>query len=206
VSPVNWTQFRRKFGHLPFFATVMAQEQKTLSREADSSATLDAIPSHTLMSQLSEASANRRHALLLTFVENETRQVLGLSAEDVVDERAALSDMGLDSLMAVELKNRLSRQLTLSRPLPATLVFDYPTTAAITEFLLTGLLLADETVEVEEGAGENGRSSQSTSAEQSSSSSSDNIDETIDDLAALSDDEVDRLFAEMGLSEEPHDE
>ncbi len=132
---------------------------------------------------------------MLAFVEGETRQVLGLADGDAIAERAALSDMGLDSLMAVELKNRISSQLTLSRPLPATLVFDYPTTAAITDFLLESLAVAhttpvEETAEIEDEYEENGRSP---------------FDD-IDSLAALSDDEVDRLFAEIGFSEEPDDE
>ncbi|MCB8984309.1 MAG: SDR family NAD(P)-dependent oxidoreductase [Ardenticatenaceae bacterium] len=196
VMPVDWTNFRRKFGHLPFFADLMRQPEKAavVGETAVS-------PSHpNLMTQLAEAAANRRRAIMLAFVETETRQVLGLDESDALDERAALSDMGLDSLMAVELKNRLSTGLTLLRPLPATLVFDYPTTAAITEYLLENVALgssasADDDAPVAEEAEQpgNGRSPL------------DSLDD-IDALAALSDDEVDRLFAEMGFSEEPYDE
>ena len=46
-------------------------------------------------------------------------------------------DLGMDSLMAVQLRNALDRALELEkgRGLPATLMFDYPTIEAIAEFL-----------------------------------------------------------------------
>ena len=44
-------------------------------------------------------------------------------------------DFGIDSLSAVDLKNRL--QSALGIKIPATLVFDYPTVTAIRDYLLT---------------------------------------------------------------------
>jgi hypothetical protein len=43
--------------------------------------------------------------------------------------------------MAVELRSLLSAELGLSRSLPATLVFDYPTIAALTQYLADEVLL-----------------------------------------------------------------
>jgi aryl carrier-like protein len=50
-----------------------------------------------------------------------------------VDERTPLKDAGLDSLMAVELRNALTR--SVGRSLPATLLFDYPTLDALAQYL-----------------------------------------------------------------------
>ena len=50
--------------------------------------------------------------------------------------------MGLDSLMAVELRNQIGR--ALETRLPSTLVFDYPTIDALQAYLLAELFTADD--------------------------------------------------------------
>ena len=54
--------------------------------------------------------------------------------------RTVLKEVGLDSLMAVELRNNLAR--ATAQALPATLLFDYPTLDALTDHLMTLLSLA----------------------------------------------------------------
>jgi hypothetical protein len=49
-------------------------------------------------------------------------------------------DIGVDSLMAVELRNRLNKDLGLAESLPATLIFDYPTVQAIAQYLTKNVL------------------------------------------------------------------
>ena len=53
-----------------------------------------------------------------------------------LDRRSRLVELGLDSLMAVQLRDLLESGLGLGRVLPATLVFDYPTIEAVSRFLL----------------------------------------------------------------------
>ena len=56
-------------------------------------------------------------------------------------------DLGMDSLMAVEVRNRLAKQTGLS--VPATLVFDHPNLKAVSEWVLEALELADSSRKVE---------------------------------------------------------
>jgi hypothetical protein len=57
-------------------------------------------------------------------------------------------DIGVDSLMAVELRSRLSSGLGLAQTLPATLIFDYPTSEAIARYLLNDVLKLDDAAPV----------------------------------------------------------
>jgi aryl carrier-like protein len=57
-----------------------------------------------------------------------------------VDAGQPLHELGLDSLRAVELRNRLGAGLGLKRPLSATLLFDYPTLAAVADHLAREVL------------------------------------------------------------------
>jgi acyl transferase domain-containing protein/SAM-dependent methyltransferase/acyl carrier protein len=84
--------------------------------------------------------------LLTEFVLGNVARVLRLEPGALgTDQR--LMDLGVDSLMAVELRNLLMSGLQLERKLPATLIFDYPTVDAIVAFLASDVLRAQAAVE-----------------------------------------------------------
>ena len=87
---------------------------------------------------LQEVPQSERRELLLDIVVKEIAQVLRLGPGTLPKKRDRLMDLGMDSLMAVELRNRLSKLLGVDS-LPATLIFDYPTPDAIAGYLLTRL-------------------------------------------------------------------
>ncbi|HLH22063.1 MAG TPA: type I polyketide synthase [Chloroflexota bacterium] len=92
-------------------------------------------PAEALRQQLDEALPGERREILLNYVRRQLARVLRLTASQPIDRERRLMDLGLDSLMAVELGNRLRAGLGLDQKLPATLIFDYPTSDAIAGYL-----------------------------------------------------------------------
>ncbi|MFF2546605.1 SDR family NAD(P)-dependent oxidoreductase [Kitasatospora sp. NPDC058063] len=66
-----------------------------------------------------------QRALLLDLVVTHSASILGMSPGGIDDPRQLFRDHGVDSLTAIELRNRLNAATGLR--LPATLVFDFPT-------------------------------------------------------------------------------
>jgi acyl transferase domain-containing protein/acyl carrier protein len=92
----------------------------------------------SLARRLAGTPEGERGRVALELVRAEVAAVLGHAAPDAIDVKRAFNELGFDSLTAVELRNRLS--VASGVRLPATLVFDYPTTAALSEHLLTEIL------------------------------------------------------------------
>jgi acyl carrier protein len=86
-----------------------------------------------LAARLAGAHAGERATLIAQEVGRQAAQALGWGGDRQVPPTLALRDLGLDSLGALELRNALAA--ALGRPLPSTLLFDYPTVAAIVGFL-----------------------------------------------------------------------
>ncbi|MBB5140189.1 acyl transferase domain-containing protein/acyl carrier protein [Thermocatellispora tengchongensis] len=88
--------------------------------------------------RLAGRTAGERDRIALDAVRAQVALVLGHRGPEAVPPAANFTDLGLDSLTAVELRNALST-LTGAR-LPATLVFDHPTPEAVAAYLLHEVL------------------------------------------------------------------
>lgn len=96
-------------------------------------------------------------------------------------------ELGFDSLMAVELRDGLRRSLALERKLPATLVFDHPTIAAVATYLLTIVDRSTSEVEPESDPGDAASPTETV----------------VDRIGELSDDEAEAILLQKLAELEP---
>jgi hypothetical protein len=80
-----------------------------------------------------EAPPERRREVLTDYVRLQVAKVLGSYSAGAVDPQKGFWSMGMDSLLSLELRNRL--QTDLDRRLSATLTMDYPNVDALVEHL-----------------------------------------------------------------------
>jgi SAM-dependent methyltransferase/acyl carrier protein/NAD(P)-dependent dehydrogenase (short-subunit alcohol dehydrogenase family) len=129
IAAVNWDLLKPVYEARrarPFFSEVGVlpdRRTKQATREAklDEAWTFEDVP---------EAE---RKEILGERVRSEVAAVLGLGNAADVDPTRGLFDLGMDSLMAVELRARLQKRAGCA--LPSTLTFNYPNAAALTQFL-----------------------------------------------------------------------
>jgi NAD(P)-dependent dehydrogenase (short-subunit alcohol dehydrogenase family) len=128
VADVDWSCFLpvvETAGRRPFFDLMLS---KDVPAEA-------APPVQHPLANLAQLPAEERLRCCLAEVRVLTGTILGLDAAAAEIDQGFF-DMGFDSLMGLELKNRL--EAAIRAPLPATLVFDYPTIRNVAEFIATG--------------------------------------------------------------------
>ena len=92
-----------------------------------------------LRHRLHEAPAGERLRMLCDHVARETATVLGKGPQERANPRAGFLDLGMDSLMAVELRNRLQQNLGDDVELPVTLIFDCPTVEHLGAYVMRQL-------------------------------------------------------------------
>jgi acyl carrier protein/NADP-dependent 3-hydroxy acid dehydrogenase YdfG len=87
----------------------------------------------SLAERLRDAPPDARYDVIREFVSAEVTAVLSLPSDEPVPLATGLFELGMDSLMSVELRRRLERGAGC--PLPSTLTFNYPTVTALARFI-----------------------------------------------------------------------
>ena len=99
----------------------------------------DAVVASAMRERILTALPGERLDLLRDFVRECVVRVLRRDPADPPDRHDRLTDLGFDSLMAVQLRGQLTAGLAFDTALPATLMFDYPTIDKLAVYLLQRL-------------------------------------------------------------------
>jgi acyl transferase domain-containing protein/acyl carrier protein len=133
VLPIDWSALREEGTRVPPLV-----RELVLPPGGEPAPSARAEARRTVRELLEAAAGLERLSLLEAHVQRDVRDVLGLDTGEApgasLDPRARFSELGMDSLMAVELKNRLQRELGLH--LSPTAIFNHPSVSALTSHLV----------------------------------------------------------------------
>ena len=150
VAAVDWSVFR------PIYE---ARRRPSLLEEirvgAASDGVVEEAPSVvSLAHELTPLALDTRRQRVEDHVGGEVARTLGMKSSADVDPGTGFFRMGMDSILAVQLRDRLRK--SLGCVLPATVAFEYPTVAALSDFLVQ-TLWPDEEGTVESSRDPRGR-------------------------------------------------
>ncbi|MGJ6127019.1 SDR family NAD(P)-dependent oxidoreductase [Mycolicibacterium sp. Y3] len=138
VARIDWSRF------LPIYLqTGQRSLLAEVAREVPDSVAAAPGPSGTtrFVEQLTAAPVQQRKKLVLEYLRDAVAEVTQIDASEIREE-GGFFDLGMDSLMAVELRRRLEQ--AVGKELPATLAMDYPRLTDVADYLLGDVLNLNE--------------------------------------------------------------
>ncbi len=123
-APIQWRQLAQALTGLTdnkYLAELMtSQHSQGLVRSA-------------ILEKIETTAMSERQGLMESYLRGVVAKTLGITNAETIPLDKGFFDLGMDSLMAVELKNRIERELNLR--LLASLIFDFPDIAALAAYL-----------------------------------------------------------------------
>jgi 3-oxoacyl-(acyl-carrier-protein) synthase/SAM-dependent methyltransferase/acyl carrier protein len=127
VAPIDWLQFSKWMRPAPFLEQLAAPAP----------AVAQPTPVRARPDFRAPEAPTRRRRRLLAYLREELAAVLGFGSAADVNPEAGFFEQGMDSLTAVEFRERL--QASLEIPIPATVAFDYPNLPQLATHILEQL-------------------------------------------------------------------
>jgi len=178
VIAVDWPKF---------FARIPAGSEPAWLKEmsAEARAGSIAVGPPVLLEKLQEITPGERLETALEFLQRQAGRVLAVDEGELPDPRRSLNELGFDSLTAVEFCNRVSQ--SVAQTLNPTLLFDYPTLELLAGYVVRDMLQmetgSDDAVEDE--------------TEQAEDAEKEVREQVLDEIADMSDEEMESLVAEQ---------
>lgn len=125
VLSIDWPTFIRQYTQCPPFLTMLASksEEKIVGK----------LDHSVLETELYALPNDEQREYLSAYLKKHLSKTLGLPVSNIL-EQSAFAELGLDSLLAVELRNTIQRDVT-RHELPAMIVFSYPTVESLSAHL-----------------------------------------------------------------------
>ena len=148
IADLHWPRYLRQRSnrHDPLFyedflsreLTTRRGEESSFAPGSTSQASLAGAEGSASLEAILALPVAMRESALLRLTSDIVRRTLDLHREEVIDPVAPLSDLGMDSLLAIELRNSLSG--VLCKQLPSTVLFDYPNLRTLVRYLATEIM------------------------------------------------------------------
>jgi acyl transferase domain-containing protein/acyl carrier protein len=176
VLPVDWAKFIKLFPvsvESSFLIEIACKNQVNTVVKLSSGT-----QENKLLQHLENTPLNQRKDVLVAHIQKNVAAVSGFDPSRSPDPQVGFFEMGMDSLMTLELKNSLQSSLGIS--LPSTLSFEYPTIEALADYLITDVLFRELPAESQAELQEN----------------TEEIDKVLAEIKHLSEDELVALIDE----------
>jgi len=177
VLPIDWPIFTRQLGQTkpPFLSGLLQPAGQLFDNPVSGT--------NNILFYLQSASPTEQLELLVGYLQGWVRDVIKLDSTTILDSSQPLNEFGLDSLMALELKNRIETNLGVVIPMVQFL--QGPSTEQLAQLLLSKLTIA-ATVSLPAENGQTGDDLDQNKAAQ-----------LLANLDQLSDEQVDLLLADL---------
>lgn len=142
-AKIDWSGFNRDYANFNSVTVpnYQFQRQRCWVQESDRkitpTTTVNQSPEQSepkLLQQLTELSVEDRKPFLIAFLQTEIAVLMGLSSSQIIEPQQGFFQLGMDSLMAIELKNKL--ETGLGKSISSTSAFNYPNIEALAQYLL----------------------------------------------------------------------
>ncbi len=130
ILPIDWQKLVQHLSDIPPVLLALPQ----VSSQSPSAS----IDQKAWFSALSKVPRADVHSTLLKKVTEVVKNVLEVDSHTSIDPEQKFYEMGMDSLMSIEVKNQL--QKWTKQPLSTALVFDYPSIAEVVDYLINDIL------------------------------------------------------------------